>query len=69
MRQILMNVAGNAVKFTPEGSVIVEINGGRVDDDCGNVALNIAVRDTGIGIPEADLERIFGEFDQADSSL
>lgn len=65
MRQILLNIIGNAVKFTSEGSVVLRI-AGQVNG--GQIKLQLAIEDTGIGIPDADLERIFGEFDQADSS-
>jgi CheY-like chemotaxis protein/anti-sigma regulatory factor (Ser/Thr protein kinase) len=62
LRQVLYNLAGNAVKFTAEGSVTVTAR--RQD---GVVAL--AVADTGIGIPQDKLEVIFEEFRQVDSSI
>jgi len=65
LRQILINLVGNAVKFTLEGKVVLSVIG-RVDAD--HADLQLAVSDTGIGIAEADLEKIFGEFDQADRS-
>ncbi|MBI3325577.1 MAG: HAMP domain-containing histidine kinase [Nitrospinae bacterium] len=61
LKQILMNRLSNAVKFTTEGTVTVTARRG-----AGEIA--IAVADTGIGIPEEALERIFEEFRQADSS-
>ncbi|HEV2130449.1 MAG TPA: HAMP domain-containing sensor histidine kinase, partial [Longimicrobiaceae bacterium] len=61
LRQILLNLVGNAVKFTPEGRVVVEA--GAVGD-----TLLLRVRDTGIGIAPEHLERVFEPFWQADSS-
>jgi PAS domain S-box-containing protein len=64
LRQILINLVGNALKFTEEGSVTVEVE---ADDETG-VARRIHVRDTGIGIPEDRLQAIFEAFRQADGS-
>ncbi len=65
LRQILFNLAGNGIKFTAEGGVAIEVL--RYPGMSG-AAQNVLfqVRDTGIGIAESDLERIFGEFIQAD---
>lgn len=60
-RQIVTNLVANAVKFTAVGSVVVDLQG----DPSG---LNLSVRDTGIGIPEDRQEKIFGAFQQLDSS-
>jgi signal transduction histidine kinase/HPt (histidine-containing phosphotransfer) domain-containing protein/ActR/RegA family two-component response regulator len=67
LRQILINLLGNAVKFTPNGGVGVyaAIAGG--DDD--QVMLRITVTDTGIGIAPAALARIFEPFEQADQTM
>jgi signal transduction histidine kinase/CheY-like chemotaxis protein len=66
LRQILLNLAGNAVKFTDRGGVCIEVH--RLDApndvDC---RLRIDVRDTGVGIDERDLKLIFDEFSQAES--
>ena len=62
LRQVLLNLLGNAVKFTSAGHV--ELRAGRVD---GRVALH--VEDTGIGIPEQDRARMFDAFWQGDGSL
>ncbi len=59
--QVLLNLVGNAIKFTDEGEVEI-----RATLDKGQFALT--VRDTGPGIADADQERIFGEFQQIDNS-
>ena len=64
LRQILMNVIGNAVKFTAEGSVSV-----RVDAPSGSPYVEIEVRDSGIGIPIHRREFLFQKFSQADASM
>ncbi len=67
LRQILVNLIGNAVKFTHEGEIVVEISNRQpVEED--SVELLFTVRDTGIGIQEKYLETIFQSFKQADSS-
>lgn len=64
-RQILLNLVGNAIKFTDSGGVLVEITG----SDPGDArSLVIRVKDTGPGLEESDLQRIFEEFEQADTS-
>jgi PAS domain S-box-containing protein len=66
LRQILVNLVGNAVKFTEHGEVVVEVALlDRVDDE---VRLHFSVADTGIGIPAEKQWRIFGPFVQADAS-
>lgn len=67
LRQILVNLIGNAVKFTPTGGVEVRV-GGRPSDDEG-WRLEVTVTDTGIGIPEDVLPAMFRSFIRADSSL
>ena len=62
LRQILYNLLSNAVKFTPDGGRIV------VSADAAGQTLQIHVADTGIGITPEDQQRIFGEFEQVDSS-
>jgi len=62
LRQVLFNLVGNAVKFTPKGSVVV---GARLmADRDGNAALNLSVTDTGPGVREEDRRRIFEPFSQ-----
>jgi PAS domain S-box-containing protein len=66
LRQILMNLVGNAIKFTHEGEVRVEAGVDSQSDK--DVTLHFSVRDTGIGIPPDKLSLIFEVFTQADSS-
>ena len=66
LRQILVNLVGNAIKFTPEGSVLVQIE--LRERPADSVVIHFAVSDTGIGIPEEHRARIFEPFAQADSS-
>lgn len=66
LRQIITNLVGNAIKFTEEGEVVVEVN---LDSKSGqSCVLRFSVSDTGIGISEEDQHRIFTPFTQADSS-
>ncbi len=66
LRQLLMNLIGNAIKFTEEGNVTIEV---KLDQSRTSPQLSVAVTDTGIGIPEEKLERIFEPFVQADTSV
>lgn len=66
VKQILLNLLGNSLKFTERGSIKVSVS---VLEECEeNVLLNIAVEDTGIGMPPHILENIFQPFTQGDSS-
>lgn len=65
LKQILVNLLGNAAKFTHEGRVTLKIDHGRADD--GNT-VTFTVTDTGIGINKERLNNIFEEFTQANSS-
>ncbi|MGH7226623.1 MAG: ATP-binding protein, partial [Gemmataceae bacterium] len=67
LRQVLINLIGNAVKFTERGQVSAWVVS-REDHDGGSVCLHFAVRDTGIGIPLHKQESIFRAFEQADGS-
>jgi signal transduction histidine kinase/DNA-binding NarL/FixJ family response regulator len=67
LRQVLLNLTGNAIKFTDQGGVTIRIDErGRHD---GVVGLHFAVVDTGIGISEEGKAKLFGSFSQADSSI
>jgi signal transduction histidine kinase len=63
LNQIVLNLLANAIKFTPDGGTIV-LRARRFGD-----AIEIEVEDTGIGIPEEELDRIFDEFHQVDGSM
>jgi signal transduction histidine kinase/DNA-binding response OmpR family regulator len=66
LRQVLVNLVSNAIKFTPEGHVYVGVE---VESHaCSEVVLHFEVRDTGIGIPPATRDKIFDAFEQADAS-
>lgn len=66
LRQILLNLIGNAIKFTNEGSIAVLANHTIIDS--GNMYLQITVSDTGVGIPADKMNNIFNEFEQGDIS-
>jgi len=68
IRQVLINLIGNAVKFTSEGYVTVEVSCAEHESDVDVAAIDFVVRDTGIGIAPDKLEHIFEQFTQADSS-
>ena len=64
LRQLLMNLVGNAIKFTDEGSVRIDA---QLSDNRESLSINIA--DTGIGIPQEKIDSIFDPFVQADTSV
>ena len=66
VRQLLMNLVGNAIKFTERGGVTLTAS---IAWDCPEPRLLIEIRDTGIGIPSDRIERIFCPFEQADNSI
>ena len=69
IRQIIVNLVFNAIKFTEEGEVVLLVNlHDDGDEDVHSVHLLCSVSDTGIGIPEDMQDKIFGVFDQVDSS-
>jgi signal transduction histidine kinase/CheY-like chemotaxis protein len=69
IRQILLNLASNAVKFTHEGEVVISADLlDRPAPEARHVTVRFEVRDTGIGIAAADTERLFEAFSQADAS-
>lgn len=63
LRQILFNLLGNAVKYTPRGSVLC-----RLDFDAGSSRLHLSVRDSGIGMSDEQLQRVFEPFYQVEGS-
>ncbi len=75
IRQILTNLIGNAIKFTPAGEIVCEVQRFRdssadhPDFTADNLNLLFSVKDTGIGIPKEKWEVIFNSFRQADSSV
>ncbi len=66
LRQIISNLIGNAIKFTPEGSITLHVC--KDSEDADSATLRFLVRDSGIGIAADKLEQIFAPFTQADSS-
>jgi len=64
--QVLLNLAGNAVKFTAEGAVTLSVNLKNAEE--GMVELEFFVRDTGIGLSDEQMQRLFRPFTQADAS-
>ncbi len=66
LRQIFLNLASNALKFTEAGYILIEVNFEEKND--GYIDFYASIQDTGIGIPEDKLDLIFNKFDQADGS-
>jgi PAS domain S-box-containing protein len=66
LRQILMNLGGNAVKFTEKGEVVIRVEMQKETED--NATLLFSVTDTGVGIPKDKHKKIFDSFTQADGS-
>ncbi len=66
MRQIVVNLVGNAIKFTEQGEVVLEIEGQTPTAD--EVTLHFSITDTGIGISPEQCAKVFEEFEQADAS-
>ncbi len=67
VRQVLLNLAGNALKFTSKGFVMLEVT--CVEDAGSHARLQLAVHDSGTGIPADVLPRLFQQFTQADASM
>jgi two-component system, sensor histidine kinase and response regulator len=67
LRQILVNLVGNAIKFTDSGEVVVEVSVSHDEPD--GVVLTFTVKDTGVGIEPAQCSRIFESFHQIDGSM
>ena len=66
LRQVLINLAGNAVKFTESGEVGIRVT--MTEETKSHITLRFDVRDTGIGIPAEHMDRMFKSFSQADAS-
>jgi PAS domain S-box-containing protein len=66
LQQILVNLTGNAIKFTEAGEVVVNVAVAR--DDADGIHLHFSVRDTGIGVPRDKQQHVFRPFAQADTS-
>ncbi|MEL6478905.1 MAG: ATP-binding protein [Pseudomonadota bacterium] len=67
LRQILMNIAGNAIKFTQSGHVLIRLD--QMPDVAGRVETRLTISDTGIGIAPERLDSIFDAFEQANNSI
>ena len=68
IRQILLNLVGNALKFTPSGMVTIKVELARESNAGGKTGLHFSVSDTGIGIAPEKIADIFNSFEQVDSS-
>ncbi len=66
LRQVLLNLVSNAIKFTPQGEVTLSIDVLSIDEN--HATLQFSIKDTGDGIPQDKLDTIFSAFEQADSS-
>jgi PAS domain S-box-containing protein len=69
LRQILLNLVGNAVKFSENGHVLVTVNSAQKISEQHRIKLAFSVTDTGIGMDEGQIEHIFAPFSQADTSV
>ena len=67
LRQVIVNLIGNAIKFTDHGEILVEVKREEEGDD--SVRLRFYVQDTGVGVPEEKQKTIFNAFSQADESI
>src|SRR6185437_13270947 len=68
LRQVLINLLGNAIKFTHHGEIFLGVNMIK-QSDTNEIEIGFEVRDTGIGIPEEKLAKLFKAFSQVDSSI
>jgi signal transduction histidine kinase/CheY-like chemotaxis protein len=68
LRQVLVNLIGNAIKFTEAGEVVLDVSVAASPHDDGGIVLRFSVRDTGIGIPKERQKAIFRAYEQEDAS-
>ena len=66
LREIMINLLGNAVKYTPKGSITFAVKSERIDD--AHTGLVISVKDTGIGIKESERSKLFMQFERLDQT-
>ena len=68
LRQVMVNLISNAVKFTPEGEIIIQAHKESVPEKLRRLRLHFSLRDSGVGIPADKMDRLFKSFSQVDSS-
>ncbi len=66
VRQILLNLISNAIKFTDKGYVKIEAKSLKIDEHLSKIDIEISVKDSGIGIPKEQINKVFGDFEQVD---
>jgi|GEM_PF-6586390 len=66
IRQVVINIVNNAIKFTESGDVVIRLSAFRLDDDSWQIRTQVS--DTGIGIPESERNRLFKSFSQVDAT-
>ncbi|MBF0543806.1 MAG: response regulator [Candidatus Riflebacteria bacterium] len=66
LRQIILNLTGNAIKFTPQGEVVIRLT--LLEEDKKQVKINFSITDTGIGIPQNRINALFKPFTQVDAT-
>ncbi|OYQ64506.1 hypothetical protein B9G53_11280 [Pseudanabaena sp. SR411] len=69
LRQILVNLVSNAIKFTESGEIIITVNSQLIDRETNTYELRFDIRDTGIGIAPEAIAKLFKAFSQADNSI
>jgi signal transduction histidine kinase/CheY-like chemotaxis protein/HPt (histidine-containing phosphotransfer) domain-containing protein len=64
IKQVVTNILTNAVKYTEKGSIVFGINYEKVENEPDSIMLNVYVKDTGIGIKQEDMDKLFSEFER-----